>query len=122
MAQANNKFEYSKLNSLAVVSMASAITLLGAPAAVLTGHIALGQLRDSGQKGRWMAIVGLVLGYAAIGLGLIAVLFNVFMRVRHGHGFMHDDDYYHHCYNWQKYDYCYYDDIRPTPMPLPDNR
>jgi len=72
MAEAtSNKYEYKNLNSLAVVSLASGATGFGAVAAVITGHIALAQLKETNQKGRWMAITGLVLGYAAIAFTLL---------------------------------------------------
>jgi len=72
MAEAtSNKYEYKNLNSLAVVSLASAATGFGAVAAVITGHIALAQLKETNQKGRWMAITGLVLGYASIAFTLL---------------------------------------------------
>jgi hypothetical protein len=67
----SNKYDYKNLNSLAVVSLASAATGFGAVAAVITGHIALAQLKESNQKGRWMAITGLVLGYASIAFTLL---------------------------------------------------
>lgn len=72
MAEAtSNKYDYKNLNSLAVVSLASAATGFGAVAAVITGHIALAQLKETNQKGRWMAITGLVLGYASIAFTLL---------------------------------------------------
>lgn len=90
MAEASNKFDYTKLNTLAVVSIASAATLFGAPAAVISGHISLAQLKDSNEKGRWMAITGLVIGYFGIAVGLVATVVNIVLRVRHGAGFMDD--------------------------------
>ena len=96
MAEASNKFDYTKLNTLAVVSIASAATLFGAPAAVITGHLSLAQLKDSNEKGRWMAITGLVLGYLGIAVGLVSIVVNIALRVRHGAGFMDDDMHMNH--------------------------
>jgi len=90
MAEASNKFDYTKLNTLAVVSLASAATLFGAPAAVISGHISLAQLKDSNEKGRWMAITGLVIGYLGIAVALVATIVNIVLRARHGAGFMDD--------------------------------
>ena len=90
MADASNKFDYTKLNTLAVVSLASAATLFGSPAAVISGHISLAQLKDSNEKGRWMAITGLVIGYFGIAVALVATIVNVALRARHGVGFMDD--------------------------------
>ena len=90
MADAKNKFDYTKLNTLAVVSLASAITLFGAPAAVLTGHISLAQLKVDNKKGRWMALTGLILGYVGIGLAILFTVIGIIVRARHGVGF--DDE------------------------------
>ena len=119
MAEASNKFDYTKLNTLAVVSLASAATLFGAPAAVISGHISLAQLKDSNEKGRWMAITGLVVGYVGIAIGLVATVVNVVLRVRHGAGFMDDDMHMH--MNWR--DHIRPDDQFPQPFPtdpMPD--
>jgi len=75
----DNKFDFTKLNTLAVVSLASAITWVGAVAGVITGHIALAQIKRSGESGRGLAITGLVLGYlyiaGSIFFGLLSILF-----------------------------------------------
>jgi len=69
------KFDFKSLNTLAVVSLAAGISGVGALIAVITGpislaliavitgHISLAQLRDSGEKGKALAITGTVLGY-----------------------------------------------------------
>lgn len=72
-----SKFDFSKLNSLAVVSLASAVSGVGALMAVITGHIALAQIKQTQQSGRALAIVGLVLGYIGIFLGIILVISGV---------------------------------------------
>lgn len=81
MAEAN-KYEFTKLNTLAVVSLASALTLFGAPAALLTGFIALAQIKQKEAKGRWMAITGIVLAFVAIALGVLMSIVNVLWRIR----------------------------------------
>lgn len=45
---------------------------LGSLLAVFLGHLALRRIRDRNQRGRWIALAGLVLGY--LGLLLTAVL------------------------------------------------
>lgn len=61
-----------KTNTLAIVSLVLAFFIsLGA---VITGHIALNQIKQTGEGGRGLAIAGLVLGYAGIVFGLIAVV------------------------------------------------
>ncbi|MFZ4065132.1 MAG: DUF4190 domain-containing protein [Rhodoluna sp.] len=114
LADAKNKFDYTKLNTLAVVSLASAISLFGAPAAVLSGHISLAQLKESKEKGRWMAITGLVLGYVGIALAVIFTIVNLVLKARHGMGF--DDD---HMFQREMFDrrHDFNDDFRPIPLP-----
>lgn len=60
------KFDFRSLNTLAVVSLASAITGIGAVMAIITGHIAQAQIRRSGENGKVLAVVGTVLGYVSI--------------------------------------------------------
>lgn len=50
----------------------SCIPPIGWIVAVIMGHIALSEIKASGQGGRGMAIAGLVMGY--LGLGLIVLL------------------------------------------------
>ncbi|MFM2019524.1 MAG: hypothetical protein RL718_105 [Actinomycetota bacterium] len=57
------KFDFKSLNTLAVVSLAAGVSGVGALIAVITGHISLAQLRDSGEKGKALAVTGTVLGY-----------------------------------------------------------
>ena len=64
-------FDFTSLNTLAVVSLATAVTGFGAVAGIITGHIALAQLKHSGQSGRGLAIAGLAIGYAGIALGIL---------------------------------------------------
>jgi hypothetical protein len=115
MAEASNKFDYTKLNTLAVVSLASAATLFGAPAAVISGHISLAQLKDSNEKGRWMAITGLVIGYFGIAVALVATIVNVALRARHGSGFMDDDMRM----PWGDHGHRSFEGDEPQPLPFP---
>ena len=68
------KYDFTQLNSLAVVSLASAITGFGAAAAVITGHVSLAQIKKSGQAGRGLAIAGIAAGYTVIGLWVLSSL------------------------------------------------
>ncbi|MEY4559019.1 MAG: hypothetical protein RLZ82_34, partial [Actinomycetota bacterium] len=47
-----DKYDFTKLNTLAVVSLASALTGFGVVAAIITGHISLAQIKKTGQNGR----------------------------------------------------------------------
>jgi peptidyl-prolyl cis-trans isomerase B (cyclophilin B) len=64
-----------------VVSIASAISWVGAVAGIITGHVALTQIKRSGERGRGLAITGLVLGYlyvaGAIAFGVLGMLFRI---------------------------------------------
>lgn len=71
---ARAKFDFKSLNTLAVVSLASAVSGVGALMAIITGHISLAQIKSSGESGRSMAVIGLVLGYIGIFLGIIFVI------------------------------------------------
>lgn len=71
---ARAKYDFTNLNSLAVVSLASAVTGFGAAAAVITGHVSLAQIKKSGQAGRGLAIAGIAAGYTVIGLWVLSSL------------------------------------------------
>jgi hypothetical protein len=68
------KFDVRSLNTLSVVSLASALTGIGSLMAIITGHVALSQIKRSQENGRSLAIIGTLLGY----IGLIgATLFTI---------------------------------------------
>ncbi len=83
-------FDFTKLNTLSVVSLATSVTGFGALAGVITGHIALSQIKKSNEGGRPMAIAGLVVGYAFIGLGIAATVARVVMGAKYGMHFGDD--------------------------------
>jgi hypothetical protein len=56
----------ARTNPLAVASLVSAFFV--PIAAIVLGHLALGQITRSGEQGRGLAVAGLVLGYGAIAL------------------------------------------------------
>ena len=60
------RYDWRSQNTLAVVSLASALTGFGALMAIITGHISLAQIQRSQENGRVLAIVGAVLGYLNI--------------------------------------------------------
>ncbi|MEO6155267.1 MAG: DUF4190 domain-containing protein [Thermomonas sp.] len=69
-------------STMAIVSLVSGILgwtlvpLIGGVVAVITGHMARSEIRraPAGLEGDGMAIAGLVLGYAAIAMALLAVI------------------------------------------------
>ena len=65
-------------NTLAIISMILGIAgyvvlpFVAGIAAVITGHIARGQIRRTGEAGRGFALAGLILGYVNIALTVLA--------------------------------------------------
>jgi hypothetical protein len=74
-------------NTLAIVSLAFGIAswlpfpVFGAIVAVVTGHLALGQIKRTGEPGREFAIAGLVLGWIHIALSVVVLAVVVSMFV-----------------------------------------
>lgn len=50
------------------------LTCFGGLLAVIFGHVALSQIKHSGEDGRGLAIAGLVIGYIGVGLTILYVL------------------------------------------------
>lgn len=83
-------FDFTKLNTLSVVSLATSVTGFGALAGVITGHIALSQIKKSNEGGRPMAIAGLAVGYAFLGLAIAGTVARVVMAGKYGMHFGDD--------------------------------
>ena len=79
----NKKFDWASLNTLAIVSLASAVSVVGALVAVITGHIALKQIKQTSEAGRALALTGIVLGYIHLAgwilFGILGVLAQVLL-------------------------------------------
>jgi hypothetical protein len=81
----------AQTNSLALVSLVSGalsffahvVPLVGgftvAIVAIITGFMARGQIKRTGEQGIWMANVGIILGFVHLALGFIIVLIVVFL-------------------------------------------
>ena len=66
----------------AIVSLVCGIALwwlfgIGSIAAVVTGHVALNEIRSRGMAGRGLAIAGLVLGYIGVAFGVLMITFGI---------------------------------------------
>jgi hypothetical protein len=67
-------------NTLAIVSLVAGIAsfvfapFIGAVIAVITGHLAKGQIKQTGEAGDSYATVGLILGYVHLALFVIVVV------------------------------------------------
>jgi heme A synthase len=64
---------------LAIVSLVTAFIV--SLAAIITGHIALAQIKRTGEKGRGLALAGVILGYAGIALGTLVIVANILLAV-----------------------------------------
>lgn len=80
-AVAKKPFDWTSLNTLSVVSLASALSIVGALIAVITGHIALKQIKASGESGRALALTGTVIGYVHLAGWIIFALLGVITKV-----------------------------------------
>jgi hypothetical protein len=63
----------AKWNVLSIVSIVAAVVQFGL-VAVITGHISLSQIKKTGEQGKVLAIIGLVLGYLEIVGWLIFII------------------------------------------------
>jgi len=70
-----------KTNVLAIVSLvlslASVLVGISAIGGIVCGHIALGQIKRTGESGRGLALAGVIVGYALVGFFFLLVLFFV---------------------------------------------
>ncbi|CAB4961260.1 unannotated protein [freshwater metagenome] len=125
----SNKFDFSKLNTLAIVSLATAVTSFAAVAGVITGHIALAQIKKTGEAGRPAAIAGLIIGYATVA-GWIALAVAAFAMRARGYEFGNNGPMGNHFgghlggpddgqTNWLKHGPVGGDIMPPIPMPDP---
>ena len=69
-----------RVNPLAVVALVSSlvglfvIPVIGQIVGIITGHISLKQLKTTGERGRGMALSGVLIGYISLGLGILAIV------------------------------------------------
>jgi uncharacterized protein DUF4190 len=64
-----------RTNPLAIVSFVSAFVV--SIVAVITGHIALSQIKRTGEGGHGFALAGLIIGY--VGIGFVLVFFIIWL-------------------------------------------
>lgn len=69
-----------KTNVLAVISMIASIVgvvgilpIIGSIAGAIMGHISLGQIKESGEQGRGMALAGVIVGWAGLGIVILII-------------------------------------------------
>lgn len=52
-----------------LAAVALALTFFTVVGGIVCGHVALSRIARTGERGRWLAIAALVLGYGAVALG-----------------------------------------------------
>lgn len=66
-------------NTMSIVSLVCAFVI--APLGIIFGHIALSQIKRTGEEGRGLAIAGLVVGYVSTLLTILAIAFFILMAI-----------------------------------------
>lgn len=61
-----------RTNALAITALVLAFVV--PVAAIVTGHLALGQIKTTGEAGRGLAIAGTVIGYVYCGIFVLVIL------------------------------------------------
>ncbi|EYT56313.1 hypothetical protein H490_0102090 [Leucobacter sp. UCD-THU] len=63
------------MNTLAIVAFIASffVSLAG----IICGHIALGQIKKTGERGRGFALAGTIIGYVSLAITVIAVIFSI---------------------------------------------
>lgn len=74
-------YEQQKTNVLAIVSMIASIVgfvwilpFIGSLAGIIMGHISLSQIKRTGDKGRGMALAGVIVGYVGLALVILGTI------------------------------------------------
>lgn len=73
----------ARTNVLAIISLVAsiigltAIPFLGSVAGVITGHMALRQLKTSGEKGRGLALGGTIVGWIGAGFWILVIVVSI---------------------------------------------
>lgn len=82
-----------KTNTLAIVSLV--LSLVGvAIGGIITGHIALSQIKRTGEGGRGLALAGTIIGYVVTALSILGIIaYIIFIVVLVGAGAMSSEYY-----------------------------
>ena len=65
-----------KYNVLSIISLVTSILLISV-VGIITGHIALSQIKKTGEKGRGLALWGTILGYVGVLVSTIFVIITI---------------------------------------------
>ena len=74
--------DLTKFNTLSIVSIATAASGFGAVAGIISGHVALSQLKRTDERGRGLALTGVILGYGYLAFGLGSMILGSVLRLR----------------------------------------
>lgn len=66
-------------NTLAILSLI--LSFVVAPAGIVTGHIALNKIKQTGEPGRGLALAGTIVGYVLTGLAVIGTILAIMFSV-----------------------------------------
>lgn len=62
----------SRTNTLSILALVFGV--LGSVLGIVFGHVALSQIKRTGEAGRGLAIAGLVVGYLQLGIGVLILI------------------------------------------------
>jgi hypothetical protein len=75
---------YVKTNTLSILALIGAVLgaiwvlpIIGSLAGAILGHLSLGQIKRTGERGRGMALTGVILGWIGVGIAVLIGLFIV---------------------------------------------
>lgn len=75
----------ARTNTLAIVSLIASIVgvfvlpVIGQIVGIVTGHMSLSQIKARAEKGRGLAIAGLIVGYVTLVLGVLLLIFFIIL-------------------------------------------
>jgi hypothetical protein len=76
----------TKTNGLATASLACGLAQFAVgPVAIVLGHVARSQIKRTGEQGAGLALAGLILGWAAVILGIVLIAAVLAISSRSGH-------------------------------------
>lgn len=70
-----------RVNPLSIVALVAslaglfAVPFIGQIVGVITGHISLKQIKTTGERGRGMALAGVLIGYISVGIFVLLIIF-----------------------------------------------
>jgi peptidyl-prolyl cis-trans isomerase B (cyclophilin B) len=65
----------AKTNTMAILALVFAFVF--APVGAILGHVALGQIKKTGEDGRGLALAGVIIGWIGTAVAILAILFSV---------------------------------------------